>query len=108
MIPIQSINETHILVLDTTTDKTHLKQRAEFSENNESNEPLLTFDSNLKCTDKDGKHVARITTDINRNLVVKNELGIVTEPVSMLEYQSIYTVEAEFCKKWLELRKVTC
>lgn len=103
MKPLQYINDTHILVLDTTTDKTHLKQCAEFFENPET---LLTFDSNLKCTDKDGKIVGRITTDINRNLVMKNELGINTEPVPMMEYQSIFTVEADFCKQWLNMQKV--
>lgn len=105
MTPIASIDEIHILVLDRTTDKTYLKKWAELEE--EGEKPLLTFDNTLKCTDKDGKHVARIMTDTNRNLVVKNELGIVTESVPMLEYQSIYKVEADFCKKWLELQKVS-
>ena len=104
MTPIQAIDDTHILVLDRTTDKTHLKQWAEFSENNEA---LLTFDSTLKCTDKDGKIVGRIITDIHRNLVMKNELGINTEPVPMIEKNSIFTVEADFCKQWLKLQKVS-
>ena len=103
MTPIQSIDDIHILVLDATTDKTHLKKWAEFSENNE---PLLTFDSTLKCMDKDGKIVGRIVMDINRNWVVKNELGINTEPVPMMEKNSVFTVEADFCKQWLNLQKV--
>lgn len=105
MFPIQNIDDIHILVLDRNTDKTYLKKWAEFQEDNE--QPLLTFDSQLKCTDQSGQVIARITTDINRNLVVKNELGIVTEPVSMMQYQGIYTVEADFCKKWLEMQKVS-
>lgn len=105
MFPIQNIDEMHILVLDRNTDKTYLKKWAEFEE--EGEQPLLTFDSTLKCTDKDGKILARIITDINRNLVAKNELGIVTEQVPMMEHQSIYKVEADFCKQWLKLQKVS-
>lgn len=100
MITMKRIQRTHVLLLDTKTDKSHLVAVDDFEQT-----PILTFDSNLNCTNSEGKYVARISTNREGNWVIKNELGIETQPVSMNESEGVFKVEAEFCQKWLALQE---
>ena len=100
MVTIKNIAGTHILALDTNTDKSHL-----FSVDDKKN-PILTFDSSGTYTDTKKRFVCNLTIDINKNWITKNSLGIVTDPVSMNKTEGIFDVEAQFCKKWLEMKTV--
>ena len=102
MLTMKRVGRSHYLALDLSTDKSHLFSRDDFEQSN----PLLTFDSHLNCTDAQGKIVCRISTRDNY-WVTKNNLGIITQPVSMNQMEGTFDVEAEFCEKWLELQTVT-
>lgn len=98
MVTMKNIAGTHILALDTNTDKSHL-----FSSGDKKN-PILTFDSSGTCTDTKKRVVCHLTIDSNENWITKNSLGIVTDLVSMNKMEGIFDVEAQFCEKWLEMK----
>lgn len=97
---MKRVTASHILSLDIQTDKSHLFDLEDISET-----PLLTFDSNAVCTNAQGDIICRLRTDKGNNWICINSLNIVTTPVSMNKREGIFDVEAEFCKKWLDVQK---
>ena len=93
MITMKRVNKYHILVLDTKTDKSHL-----VAIEDESKTPILSFDSN-------GKIIGHIKSDKEKNWIMPNNFGFEIDPVPQYLAESTFAIEAQFCKKWLELQK---
>ena len=100
MITMKRVNKYHILVLDTKTDKSHL-----VAIEDESKTPILSFDSSLNCFDRNGKIIGHIKSDKDQNWIMPNNFGFEIEPVPQYLAESTFTIEAQFCQKWLELQK---
>lgn len=99
MITMKRIGRTHALLLDISTDKSHMFACDDFEQKN----PILTFDSNLTCRDSDGNIVCHLSSRDNYWTSL-NSLGIVTDPVSLDSVDGLYDVEAQFCEKWLTVK----
>ena len=94
---MKRVNKHHILVLDTKTDKSHL-----VAIEDEKQTPILSFDSSLTCFDSSGKIIGHIKSDKDKNWIMPNDFGFEIDPVPQYLSESTFTIEAQFCKKWLE------
>lgn len=95
---MRRVGDNHILVLDTSTDESHLL--------NFDEEILFTFNSSTEGYTPDGKILCRLQVS-NTNWICKNELGIECAPVPFNLPEGVFDIEAEFCEKWLQLQDVT-
>ena len=101
MIAIRRVGKEHVLMLDISTEKSHL---IDFMD--ESEIPILTFDSSTNCWDPDGNLQCRIRTNGYGNWFADNSFGIVTRPVSMEKPGGAFDVQADFCLKWMEMKNL--
>lgn len=96
-IHMRRVGIDHALVLDTKTDKSHLIHSAK------PNDYLFTFNSSGEGMTPSGDIVCRVRHS-GDNLVVKNDLGIVTTPVPLSHRECYFIAEADFLGQWLVLQ----
>lgn len=96
---MRRIDKDHLLILDINTDKSHLVAMLD-----ENQTPILTFDNAMYCKDAQGNIIGHVTMHKN-SWIAENSLGIEVEPVSCIKVEGNFDVEAQFCKKWLELQQ---
>lgn len=97
MLLMKRVGENHILVLDPTTDESHLM--------NLNEEILFTFNSSCDGYTPDKKTLCRLQVR-NNHWVCNNYLGIECKPVSFDLVEGVFDIEAEFCEKFLELQGI--
>lgn len=101
MITMKRVDSKHILVLDVTTDKSHLVSMLDSEQ-----KPILTFDKDLYCFDSNGTNIAKIRLNPDSQWIVSSQFDFEIEPVSFNIPKSVFCIEAAFCKKWLETQFV--
>lgn len=94
---MKRVDSKHILVLDVKTDKSHLVSMLDSEQ-----KPILTFDKDLYCFDSNGVRIAKIRLNTDSQWIVSSQFDFEIEPVSFGVPDSVFCIEAAFCKKWLE------
>lgn len=90
------VNANHSLVLDTNTDSSHLVR------DDRPADYLFTFDSGGYGRDTSGNVICRAVME-KGSIVIRNDFGITTVPVSTSKYECYFTAEADFLAQWLKI-----